>query len=254
MDSKIIGTTLPVLEITLSPNDMVVAPPAQFSWMTEGVQLKTTTQTAGAKGVFGVLGRALSGGGLFMTEYTAPQGGLIGFSAKIPGQIMQVDVTPDKTFMVHRDGFLAASQGVELSIGFQKGLGAGIFGGNGFILQKLGGTCSAWVELGGEIVTYELAAGQAIQAHPGHVAMFESTVSFDIRMMKGIANAIFGGDGLFLAHLTGPGKVWLQSLTLPNLAHALQPYIQVEVQKDATAGGVAGGVAGAVMKGFFGGK
>lgn len=254
MDSKIIGTTLPVLEITLAANDMVVAPPGQFSWMTEGVQLKTTTQTAGAKGVFGVLGRALSGGGLFMTEYTAPQGGLIGFSATIPGQIMQVDVTPDKTYMVHSSGFLAASQGVELSVGFQKSLGAGLFGGNGFILQKLAGTCSAWVELGGEIVTYELAAGQAIQAHPGHVGMFESSVSFDIRMMKGIANAIFGGDGLFLAHLTGPGKVWLQSLTVPNLAHAIQPYIQVENAKDATAAGVAGGVAGAVMKGFFGGK
>jgi uncharacterized protein (TIGR00266 family) len=252
LDSKIIGTTLPVLELTLGANDMVIAPPGEFSWMTESVQLKTTPMTAGAKGVLGVLGRALGGGGLFMTEYTAPSGnGLIGFSSKVPGQIMQVDVTPEKTFMIHRDGFLAATGGVELSVGFQKSLGAGIFGGNGFVLQKLAGTCSAWVELGGEIVTYELAAGQSIQAHPGHVGMFEGTVSFDIRLMKGITNALFGGDGLFLAHLTGPGKVWLQSLTLPNLAHALQPYIQVEVNKDAGAAGVAGGVAGAVMKGFF---
>ncbi len=256
MKANIIGTTLPVLEITLEANDMVISPPGQFSWMTEGVQLNTTTQTAGAKGVLGVLGRAISGGGLFMTEFTPPASGtgLVGFSAQVPGQIVAVDVQPDKPYMIHRDGFLCATKGVELSVGFQKSLGAGIFGGNGFILQKLAGTCSAWVELGGEIVTYDLKAGESLQAHPGHVGMFEGTVTFDIRMMKGITNAIFGGDGLFLAQLTGPGKVWLQSLTLPNLAHALQPYIVTQQATDTTAAGVAGGVAGAVMKGFFGGK
>jgi uncharacterized protein (TIGR00266 family) len=252
MQTKIIGNTLPVLEITLEKDDMIVAEPGEFSWMTESVSLNTTTQTAGSKGLFGALGRAISGGGLFMTEFTAPSGGgMVAFAAKVPGQIVPVEVQPGHGYMVHSGGFLCATAGVELTIGFQKSLGAGIFGGNGFILQKLAGTCSAWVELGGEIVTYDLGAGESIQVHPGHIGMFQDSITFDIRMMKGLKNALFGGDGLFIAHLTGPGRVWLQSLTLPNLAHALQPYIQVEVNKDATAAGVAGGVAGAVMKGLF---
>ena len=107
---------------------------------------------------------------------------------------------------------------------FQRSLGAGIFGGNGFVL-KLRGSCEAWVELGGEVVTYELAAGEVLQAHPGHVGMFEETVNFDVTFLRGIRNVFFGGDGIFVARLTGPGKVWLQTLTLPNLAHAIAPYM-----------------------------
>ncbi len=255
MKSKITGTTLPVLEIGLEAGDTIVAEPGEFSWMTESVQLKTTAMTAGAKGLFGVLGRALSGGGIFMTEYTAPSGnGLIAFAAKVPGQIMQVDVQPGHGYMIHRNGFLCATAGLELSIGFQQSLGAGIFGGNGFVLQRLAGTCSAWVELGGEIVTYDLQPGESIQVHPGHIGMFQESVGFDIRMMRGITNAIFGGDGLFLAHLTGPGKVWLQTLTLPNLAHALLPYLGRETVAQTTQAGVAGGVAGAVLRDMFGGR
>jgi uncharacterized protein (TIGR00266 family) len=253
MKSKITGTTLPVLEIGLEAGDVIVAEPGEFSWMTENVQLKTTTMTAGAKGIFGVLGRALSGGGLFMTEYTAPGGnGLIAFAAKVPGQIMQVDVQPGHGYMIHRHGFLCATHGLELSMGFQQSLGAGIFGGNGFILQKLAGTCSAWVELGGEIVTYDLQPGETIQVHPGHIGMFQDSVNFDIRMMRGITNAVFGADGLFIAHLTGPGKVWLQTLTLPNLAHALMPYMGKEAVTQTTQAGIAGGIAGAVLKDMFG--
>ncbi|HZZ00956.1 MAG TPA: AIM24 family protein [Candidatus Baltobacteraceae bacterium] len=253
MKSKVTGTTLPVLEIGLEAGDTIVAEPGEFSWMTETVQLKTTTMTAGAKGLWGVLGRALSGGGLFMTEYTAPSGnGLVAFASKVPGQIMQVDVQPGHGYMIHRHGFLCATQGVELSVGFQQSLGAGIFGGNGFILQKLAGSCSAWVELGGEIVTYDLQAGESIQVHPGHIGMFQESVNFDIRMMRGITNALFGGDGLFIAHLTGPGKVWLQTLTLPNLAHALMPYMGKEAVTQTAQAGVAGGIAGAVLKDMFG--
>jgi uncharacterized protein (TIGR00266 family) len=253
MKTKITGTTLPVLEIGLEAGDTIVAEPGEFSWMTETVQLKTTTMTAGAKGIWGVLGRALSGGGIFMTEYTAPAGqGLIAFAAKVPGQIVQVDVQPGHGYLIHRHGFLCATQGLELSMGFQQSLGAGIFGGNGFILQKLAGTCSAWVELGGEIVTYDLQPGETIQVHPGHIGMFQDSVNFDIRMMRGITNALFGGDGLFIAHLTGPGKVWLQTLTLPNLAHALLPYMGKETAVQTTQAGLAGGIAGAVLKDMFG--
>jgi uncharacterized protein (TIGR00266 family) len=254
MKTKITGTTLPVLEVGLEQGDLIIAEPGEFAWMTENVQLKTTTMTAGAKGLFGVLGRAMSGGGLFMTEYMVQSGnGLIAFAAKVPGQIMQVDVQPGHGYMIHRHGFLCATEGLSLTMGFQKSLGAGIFGGNGFILQKLEGTCSAWVELGGEIVTYDLAAGESIQAHPGHIGMFQDTVTFDMRFMRGIKNALFGGDGLFIAHLTGPGKVWLQTLTLPNLAHAIQPYVTSETSSSNVVAGAAGGVAGSVLKGLFGG-
>jgi uncharacterized protein (TIGR00266 family) len=254
MQSKIIGTTLPVLEVGLEPGDVIVAEPGEFSWMTANVVLNTTTMTAGAKGLLGILGRAVSGGGLFMTEYTASSAnGMVAFAAKIPGQIVQLDVAPGRGYMIHRHGFLCASRGVELAMGFQRQLGAGIFGGNGFVLQKLSGTCSAWVELGGEVVTYDLQPGETLQVHPGHIGMFEESVNFDMTMMKGIKNAIFGGDGLFIARLTGPGKVWLQTLTLPNLAHAIGPYLGGERAVQTTQAGVAGAVAGDVLKGLFGG-
>jgi uncharacterized protein (TIGR00266 family) len=254
MKSKITGTTLPVLQIGLEPGDKIVAEPGEFSWMTDNVQLRTTTTTAGAKGLLGAIGRALSGGGLFMTEYAVSAGnGLIAFAAKVPGAIMEVEVQPGRTYMIHRHGFVCATEGVELSTGFQRSLGAGIFGGSGFLLQKLAGTCTAWVELGGELVTYDLQPGESLKVHPGHIGMFEGTVNFDIVMMRGISNAIFGGDGLFIARLTGPGKVWLQTLTMPNLAHALQPYMGHEASAaQTTESGIVGGVAGSVLRDMFG--
>lgn len=258
MKTKITGTTLPVLEIGLEAGDKIVAEPGEFSWMTDNVQLNTTAMTAGSKGLWGVLGRALSGGGIFMTEYTAAGGnGLIAFAAKVPGQILQVDVAPGREYMIHRHGFLCATEGVNLAMGFQRSLGAGIFGGDGFVLQRLSGQCSAWIELGGEIVTYDLGPGESIQVHPGHIGMFEGTVNFDITFMKGIMNAIFGGDGLFIARLTGPGKVWLQTLTMPNLAHALSPYLGKENAQNVQStigGGIAGGVAGSILRDMFGGS
>ncbi len=253
MQATIIGTTLPVLEVSLDPSDVVVAEPGEFSWMSGNVQLNTTTMTAGAKGLLGVLGRAVSGGGIFMTEYTAPAGsGMVAFAAKIPGQIVQVDVSPGHGYMIHRHGFLCATRGVELAMGFQRQLGAGIFGGNGFVLQRLAGTCSAWIELGGEIVTYDLQPGEVLKVHPGHVGMFQESVQFDVTMMSGIRNAIFGDDGLFIAQLTGPGRVWLQTMTLPNLAHAIGPYLGGERAVQTTEAGVAGAIAGAALKGLFG--
>ncbi|MGH7728456.1 MAG: AIM24 family protein, partial [Vulcanimicrobiaceae bacterium] len=252
MKAEITGSTLPVLQIALEPGDKVVAEPGEFSWMTQTVQLNTTTQTAGAKGVLGVLGRALAGGGIFMTEYSVQGGpGLVAFAAKIPGHIVPVEVQAGRGYMVHRRGFLCATEGVQLVMGFQRSLGAGVFGGDGFVMQRLSGSCQAWVELGGEIVTYELAAGEVLQAHPGHVGMFEESVNFDVTFLRGIKNVFFGGDGLFVARLTGPGKVWLQSLTLPNLAHALGPYFGKEQRTAAAQGGVAGGIAGAMLRDVF---
>jgi uncharacterized protein (TIGR00266 family) len=224
--SQISGTTLPVLQIEIGAGEAIVSEPGQFSWMTPNVELQTTTQAGGSKGLFGAIGRALAGGGLFLNVYKVSSGqGMVAFSAKVPGTIMEVELSPERTFMVHRHGFLCGSEGMELSMGFQRSLGAGIFGGEGLILQKLGGSGKAWVELGGEIVTYDLKPGEALRVHPGHIGMFESSINFDITLMKGLKNALFGGDGLFIAQLTGPGKVWLQTLTMPNLVHAMIPYL-----------------------------
>jgi uncharacterized protein (TIGR00266 family) len=253
MKTKITGETLPVLEIGLEAGDKVVAEPGEFSWMTQTVQMNTTPMAAGAKGLFGVLGRALAGGGLFMTEFTAPGGpGLVAFAAKVPGRIMEVAVTPGQGYLIHRHGFLCATAGVELGIGFQRSLGGGIFGGDGFIMQRLTGSCTAWVELGGEVISYDLAPGESLMVHPGHVGMFSESVNFDVTLLPGIRNMFFGGDGLFVARLMGPGKVWLQSLTLPNLAHAISPYLGKEQVQNVAQGGITGGVAGSVLGSLFG--
>jgi uncharacterized protein (TIGR00266 family) len=253
MKHTITGTTIPVLQIGLDPGEIIIAEPGEFAWMSDNVQLHTTTQTAGARGFFGAIGRALSGGGLFMTEYGAVGGpGLVAFAAKVPGSIHQVDVPPGHAYMIHKHGFLCGTPGVNLQIGFQQQLGAGLFGGNGFIMQRLSGPCTAFVELGGESVVYDLRPGESIQAHPGHVGMFQDTVQFNMVFMRGIRNAIFGADGLFIARLTGPGKVWLQSLTVPNLAHALSPYLGSE-QTVATAQNVGGAaIAGGILGDIFG--
>jgi len=263
MKTRLVGTTLPVLEIGLEQGDRIISEPGRFSWMTRSIVLRTSAQTAGAKGLFGVVGRALSGGGLFMNEYeTSGAPGMVAFAAKVPGSIVEVQVNQGQTYFVHRHGFLCGTEGVELSIGFQRSLGAGIFGGDGFVLEKLAGHARAWVELGGEIVTYTLAAGETLQVHPGHVGMFEGSVNFDITMIPGLKNKLFGGDGLFIANLTGPGQVWLQTLTMPNLAHALEPYLARDGGNSSVLGGgnssagvggaIAGGVIGSVLGGLFG--
>jgi uncharacterized protein (AIM24 family) len=254
MQSRITGTTLPVLEIGIEPNDVIVAAPGELSWMTPNVQMRTTTATAGSRGLWGAITRAVSGGGLFMTEFSSMSGmGAVAFAAKVPGQILELAVQPGRGYLVHRHGFLCATQGVELTAALQRRLGAGVFGGEGFVLQRLSGTCQAWVELGGEIVSHELAPGESLLVHPGHVGMFEESVAFDITMISGISNALFGGDGLFLVQLTGPGRIWLQTLTMPNLAHALSPYMG-RAEAAPTPQNVESGVAGAVLSNIFGGQ
>jgi uncharacterized protein (TIGR00266 family) len=255
MDQRIVGTTMPVLELTLQPGEIIIAEPGELSWITGNIQMNTTPMTAGANSLFGVLKRVASGGGLFMTEYMA-QGaaGMVAFSTKLPGQIHPIDVQPSKGYLVHRHGFLCATPGVELSVAMQRSLGAGIFGGDGFLLQRIAGTAQAWIELDGEIVDYDLQPGQTLLVHPGHIGMFEESVNFDITTVPGIANALFGNQGLFLARLSGPGKVWLQSLTLPGLAHALMPYLARHEIGVAAASGTAGGVmANQVLRNIFGG-
>jgi uncharacterized protein (TIGR00266 family) len=256
MQHTITGTTMPVLQMQLSPGEKIVAEPGEFSWMTDNIQLHTTTATAGARGLFGAIGRALAGGGLFMTEYTAVGSpGMVAFAAKVPGSIHEVPIPPGHAYMVHKHGFLCATEGVQLGIGFQKSLGSGLFGGDGFVMQRLTGPGTAFVELGGECVTYDLRLGDSILVHPGHVGMYQDSVNFDITMMRGVRNAFFGGDGLFIARLTGPGKVWLQSLTVPGLAHAIGPYLgkgESPAVPAAAGGALAGAAATSFLSDIFG--
>ncbi len=254
MQSLISGNLLPVLELALEPGEVVVAPPGELAWMTPNMGMNTTTATAGSSGLWGAITRAVSGGGLFMSEFT-PNGGTggVAFTPKVPGQILPVEVADGRGYMVHRHGFLCGTQGVVLTAALQRSLGAGIFGGEGFVLQHIGGICQAWVALGGEIVNPELAAGETLLVHPGHVGMFEDSVTFDITTIPGIKNALFGGDGLFLVRLTGPGRVWLQTMTVPTLAHALAPYMPRGGEASSTSSDPATNVAGSVMRGIFGG-
>jgi uncharacterized protein (TIGR00266 family) len=227
MDHKIHGTTLPVLEMMLGPGETIFSESGELSWLSTSIQMKTGASVGGQQGgFFGALKRALSGGTFFMTEYSAHgSAGTVAFATKLPGAFLPLQLPGDRGFLVHRHGFVCGTPGVQFSIGFQQSLGAGIFGGEGFILQKLSGRGLAFVSLSGEVVSYDLAPGETLRVHPGHVGMFEQSVQFQMTTVPGIANKLFGGDGLFLVALTGPGRIWLQSLPLPNLAHALVPYL-----------------------------
>jgi uncharacterized protein (AIM24 family) len=186
-----------------------------------------------------------------MTEYRAMGGvGEIAFATKVPGHILPVAVAPGHEYMIHRHGFLCATPQVELGVGFQQSLGAGVFGGNGFLLQKVSGQGTAWLELSGEVILKELRPGETLRVHPGHVGAFESSVSFQITTIPGIKNMIFGGDGIFLASLTGPGKIWLQTLPIAKLAHQIMEYMPTQNVQSSAQGGVVGGIVGSILEGM----
>lgn len=225
MNHSIIGTTMPALEVQLGAGETIIADSGELSWMSDAIEMHTTTAGAGGRGLFGAVKRMVSGGSLFLTEYTARNApGQVTFATKMPGMIIDLRVEPGAGYLVHRHGFMAATPGIVINPVIQK-IGAGVFGGEGFILQKLEGSAMAWASLSGEMVLYDLPPGQSIRVHPGHVGIFEERVRFEMTTVKGITNMFFGGDGIFLVRLTGPGRVWLQTLPLPNLAHALIPYL-----------------------------
>ncbi|MGB9083958.1 MAG: TIGR00266 family protein [Terriglobales bacterium] len=250
MQSRIVGTTMPVLEFALEPNESVISEAGELSWMTSSIQMTTHTQMGGGGGIFGAIKRVAGGGTLFMTEYRA--GGMRGelaFATKLPGHIVPVEVSPGHEYMIHRHGFLCATPQIQIGVGFQQSLGAGIFGGDGFLLQRLSGLGTAWLELSGELVVKDLQPGETLRVHPGHVGAFQSNVSFQITTVPGIKNMIFGGDGIFLASLTGPGRILLQTLPISKLAHTLMEYMP-RPSSEATKGGVVGGIVGSILDGM----
>jgi uncharacterized protein (TIGR00266 family) len=250
MQSQIVGTTMPVLEFVLEPNESIISEAGELSWMGSSIQMTTHTQMGGGGGLLGVLKRVAGGGTLFMTEYRAVGArGEVAFATKLPGHILPVEIGQGHEYMIHRHGFLCATPQVNISVGFQRSLGAGIFGGDGFLLQHVSGQGTAWIELSGELIVKDLQPGELLRVHPGHVGAFQTSVSFDITTVPGIKNMIFGGDGIFLASLMGPGKVWLQTLPISKLAHKLMEYMPAP-SKEATQGGVVGGIVGTILDGM----
>jgi uncharacterized protein (TIGR00266 family) len=251
MQNRITGTTMPVLEFLLEPNDCIISEAGELSWMSASIQMTTHTQFGGGGGLFGILKRVAGGGSLFMTEYRAMgYPGELAFATRVPGHILPIEVQPGYDYMIHRHGFLCATPQIQISVGFQQSLGAGIFGGDGFLLQKVSGQGIAWIELSGETVVRDLRPGETLRVHPGHVGAFQSSVSFQITTVPGIKNMIFGGDGIFLAALTGPGRVWLQTLPIARLAHKIMEYMPAENTRETTQAGVVGGIVGSILDGM----
>jgi uncharacterized protein (TIGR00266 family) len=248
MQAEVKGTTMPILEISLGQGEEVISTHGELAWMTAGVQLSQTTGGGGHSGLMQGLRRAVGGGGIFLTRYAGP--GSVTFAAKVPGHIVPVDIGPGAAYFVHRHGFLCGTPGISPSIGFQQSFRGGLWGGDGFILQKLEGQGRAWIELSGELISYNLPPGQTLLVHPGHVGMFQDSVQFQITRMKGISNVVFGADGLHLVALTGPGQIWLQSMPLVELAHALAPYLASDNSNAQAAGaGAVGGLIGDMLRG-----
>ena len=205
MEEQVLGTALPVLSVCLGPGESIVAEAGEFSWMTDSIQVST---------------------GMSLSTYTAiDSAGIIAFAAKLPGSILGVDVGPEQEYLVHRRGFLAGTPGITVSAGFRQSFATGIYAGEGLVLRRVSGQGRAWAELAGEVVRYDLATGQSLRAHPGHVGMFAASVSFQVMRVPGITNRYFGGDAHHFAVLSGPGAVWLQSAPMPVLAASLAPYL-----------------------------
>jgi uncharacterized protein (TIGR00266 family) len=246
IDYQIMGTTLQAVIIQLEPGQTVFSESGGMSWMSGNISYNTNT---GGGGLGGMFKRAISGESLFIIDYTCTGGrGLVAFASEFPGKIVPLHLGPGQEVIAQKDSFMCAEKSVQLAIQFRRKLGAGFFGGEGFILQKLTGPGVAFVELDGEIVEYTLEPGQLLKVDTGHVAMFEPTVQFDIEMVRGFKNILFGGEGLFLATLRGPGRVWLQTMPAIKLAKRLIQYLP------SSSGSSSGGINLGNLGGLLGGE
>ena len=222
MQFKIEGSVFPMVEIQLNRGESVFTESGGMAWMSEGIRMSTNTRG----GLMAGLGRALAGESLFMVNYTCEgNSGRVIFTPEAPGRVLNMTLAANQSLICQKDAFLCGEDSVEMKMYFQKRLGAGIFGGEGFILQKVTGPGEVFLAIPGEVKEYSLAQGDRILIDPGHIAMFEPSIQYEINMVKGIKNVLFAGEGLFLATLTGPGRVWLQTMPLSNLAAKLSRYL-----------------------------
>lgn len=215
MEYEITGTVMQAVEITLQRGEAVFTESGGMAWMQGNIDMDTNMPG----GFLGGIKRKLSGESFFMTNYSAQSDHCqITFTPYAPGNVIPVELGTGQEIVVQKDAFMVAESTVTLELYFQRKLGAALFGGEGFIMQRLAGHGIAFVEIPGEMVEKDLAPGEELRVDPGHVSMFETTVSFDITRIKGVRNILFGGEGLFIASLKGPGRIWLQTMTLSNLA------------------------------------
>lgn len=216
MRYEIKGEPLPVLLCYLDPGEKIMCEQGAMSWMTPNMKMETSVGGLGK-----AFGKMFSGESIFQNTYIAEGSqGMIAFASSFPGSIMAVDVTQGD-FIVQKKGYLASQPTVNLSVAFQKKLGAGFFGGEGFIMQKLSGQGLAFIEIDGYVVEYDLQAGQQLVIDTGYLAAMSATCTMDIQTVKGIGNALFGGEGLFNTVVTGPGKVYLQTMPVNKVAEAI---------------------------------
>lgn len=224
MRYNIQGEPMPVVICQLESGESMITERGSMVWMSANMRMET--QTGGLGKAFG---RLFSGESLFQNTYTAVGGpGMIAFASSFPGAIRAVEITPNMPVIAQKSAFLAATPGVELSVHFQKKVGTGLFGGEGFIMQKLSGHGMAFLEIDGSAVEYTLAPGQQLIVDTGNLAMVDATCQIDIQTVKGAKNVLFGGEGLFNTVVTGPGRVVLQTMALPSFASALIPYLPVK--------------------------
>ena len=221
MQYEIKGGSFPVVICQLAAGEQMITESGSMTWMTSNMQMETQG------GGFGkMFSKAFSGESMFQNIYTAQGGpGMIAFGSSFPGKIVPIEVQPGKDWILQKSAFLASEAGVKLDIHFNKKFGAGLFGGEGFIMQRISGSGICFTEVDGELIEYQLGAGQQLIIDTGYVAGFESSVSIDIQQVKGMKNKLLGGEGLFNTVLTGPGRIWLQTMPISGVARAVQPYI-----------------------------
>lgn len=222
MEYKIEGTPLPVVICQLGSGESMITERGSMSWMSPNMQMETTT----GGGLGKALGRMFAGEALFQNRYTAQGGpGMIAFASSFPGSIRAFEIAPGRELIVQKSGFLAAESTVELSVFFQKKLGSGFFGGEGFIMQKISGRGIAFTEFDGHVVEYDLMPGQSMVVDTGYLAAMDATCSMDIQTVPGVKNMLFGGEGVFNTVITGPGKIYLQTMPISSVAAVIRPFI-----------------------------
>ena len=213
---------MPVVICQLEPNETVTCESGAMSWMTPNMEMETS-----GGGLGKMFGRMMSGENMFQNRYIARQGqGMIAFASSFPGAIKAFEITPSMPILCQKKAFLACSEGVDLSVHFQKKIGAGFFGGEGFVMQKISGSGIAFIEIEGSVVEYNLQPGQQLVIDTGYLAMMDASVNMEIRQVKGVKNALFGGEGLFNTVVTGPGRVLLQTMPITGLANLIANLIK----------------------------
>ena len=221
MRYSIEGEPFPVVICELDPGEEMITESGAMAWMNSNMNMATQ-----GGGIGKMFGRMMSGESIFLNRYTASGGpGMISFASSFPGSIRAYEIGPGKEIIAQKRAFLAATSGVELSVAFQKKVGSGFFGGEGYIMQRISGSGMAFLEFDGYVKEYVLQAGEQMIIDTGYLAAMETTCQIDIQMIKGVKNVLFGGEGLFNTVLTGPGRIWIQSMPIPQVATSLIPYL-----------------------------